>query len=167
MKNLLCFFVSLSLLLSCKGQTKTNTTEITKSDDLAYTSVGMQIDDANALSVDQMSIKYLDMKIGDTLNTKMIAKVDAVCQAKGCWMTLKLDDGNEVMVKFKDYGFFVPKDIAGKEVIVNGIAFVEETSVDDQRHLAKDAGKSEEDIATITAPKKTFAFEADGVLIKD
>ena len=82
-------------------------------------------------------------------------------------MTLNLKDGQQVMVKFKDYGFFVPKDIAGKEVIVNGKAFVEEVSVEDQRHYAEDAGKTEEEIAAISSPKKTFSFEADGVLIKD
>jgi len=61
----------------------------------------------------------------------------------------------------------VPKDIAGKEVIVNGLAYVKETSVEEQRHYAEDAGKSEEEIATITSPKKSYAFEADGVLIKE
>ena len=69
------------------------------------------------------------------------------------------------MVKFKDYGFFMPKDIAGKEVIINGKAYVEEVSVDEQRHYAEDAGKTKEEIAKITEPKRTFSFEADGVLI--
>ena len=106
------------------------------------------------------------MKTGDTVNSKMIAKVEEVCQSKGCWMKLNLEDGKQVMVKFKDYGFFMPKDIAGKEVVINGIAFVDEMSVDDQRHYAKDAGKSAEEIAAITEPKKTYSFEADGVLLK-
>jgi len=61
----------------------------------------------------------------------------------------------------------MPKDIAGKEVIVNGLAFVEEMSVEDQRHYAEDGGKSEDEIAKITKPKKTFGFEADGVLLKE
>jgi len=69
-------------------------------------------------------------------------------------------------VKFKDYGFFVPKDIDGEEVIINGKAFVNEVSVEEQRHYAKDAGQSEEEIAAITKPKKTYSFEADGVLLK-
>uniref|UniRef100_UPI0035622737 DUF4920 domain-containing protein n=1 Tax=Seonamhaeicola sp. TaxID=1912245 RepID=UPI0035622737 len=88
-----------------------------------------------------------------------------VCKAKGCWMTLDLGDGNEAMVKFKDYGFFVPKDIAGKDVVVNGKAYVKEVPVDELQHYAEDAGKSAEEIAAITKPKKTFSFEADGVLI--
>ncbi|MBT8296250.1 MAG: DUF4920 domain-containing protein, partial [Gramella sp.] len=70
------------------------------------------------------------------------------------------------MVKFKDYGFFVPKDIEGSEVIVEGIAFIEETSVEDRKHLAKDAGKTSEEIDNITEPSRTFGFLAHGVLIK-
>ena len=81
-------------------------------------------------------------------------------------MKVDLEDGNQVMVKFKDYGFFVPKDIAGKEVIINGKAFVNEVPIDELRHYAEDAGKSKEEIVAITKPERTFSFEADGVLLK-
>lgn len=74
---------------------------------------------------------------------------------------------DEAMVRFKDYGFFMPKDIAGQEIIVNGKAYVEEMSVEDQRHYAEDGGKTAEEIAAITEPKRTLAFEADGVLIPE
>jgi hypothetical protein len=77
-----------------------------------------------------------------------------------------LGEEKEVMVKFKDYGFFVPTDATG-EVIVNGKAFVKETSVDELQHYAEDAGKSPEEIAKITEPKKTLSFLADGVLLKN
>ena len=70
------------------------------------------------------------------------------------------------MVRFKDYGFFMPLDAAEKEVIVAGKAYVKETSVDELRHYAEDAGKTQEEIALITEPKKEFAFEANGVLMK-
>ncbi|MBT4917946.1 MAG: DUF4920 domain-containing protein, partial [Flavobacteriaceae bacterium] len=77
-----------------------------------------------------------------------------------------LDIGaEEAMVKFKDYGFFMPKNIADKEVIVNGKAFVSEVSIEEQRHYAEDAGKSDEEIAAITQVKKTLSLEADGVLL--
>ncbi len=42
----------------------------------------------------------------------------------------------------------------------------EEVSVDEQWHYAKDAGKTKEDITLITKPKRTYSFEADGVLLK-
>ena len=59
----------------------------------------------------------------------------------------------------------MPKNIADKDVIVNGKAYVTEVSVDEQRHYAEDAGKTEEEIAAITEPKRTLSFEADGVLL--
>lgn len=81
---------------------------------------------------------------------------------------MRLDMGEEeAMIKFKDYGFFMPKDIAGDKVIVNGKAFIDEMSVEDQRHFAEDAGKSKEEIAAITAPKKTLSFTAEGVLLPE
>ena len=81
-------------------------------------------------------------------------------------MKLALDQETETMVRFKDYGFFMPLDSKDREVIVEGKAFVTEVSVDDLRHYAEDAGKSTEEIAKIITQKKEFAFEANGVLIK-
>ena len=133
----------------------------------AYESFGKEIIADDALEASRMAVHYEGMQVGDTVNSKMIAKVDEVCQAKGCWMKLSLDNGEQVMVKFKDYGFFMPKDIKGREVVVNGIAFVNEMSVDEQQHYAEDEGKSPEQIAAITTPKKTYSFEADGVLLKE
>ena len=126
----------------------------------------MEIIADDALAADRMAVHYEGMAVGDTVPAKMVAKVEEVCQAKGCWMVLKLNDDEEVMVRFKDYGFFMPKDIAGKEVVVNGIAFVSEMSVEEQRHYAEDKGETKEAIEAITSPKKTYSFEADGVLLK-
>ncbi|MBD2716900.1 DUF4920 domain-containing protein [Microvirga sp. STR05] len=103
----------------------------------------------------------------DSAQVKLIGKADAVCQAKGCWMTMKTPDGREMRVRFKDYAFFVPKDIAGKTVVINGWAHREEVPVSDLQHYAKDAGKSEKEIAAITKPEQQLNFEADGVLIAD
>jgi hypothetical protein len=96
---------------------------------------------------------------------KVSGKVVEVCQEKGCWMKLEKANGQTMMVKFKDYGFFMPKDIVGKEVVVDGEATVKEISVKQLQHYAKDAGKSEEEIKKITAPKKEMQFVAKGVLV--
>lgn len=152
-------------LISCKNDNKGE--EQVSSDTIAYASFGKEIIADDALPANRMAEHYKSMTVGDSVDSKMTAKVDAVCKSKGCWMKLNLEDGNQVMVKFKDYGFFVPKDIEGKEVIVNGKAFVNEVSVDEQRHYAEDAGKTKDEIAAITEPKKTYSFEADGVLLKE
>jgi len=80
---------------------------------------------------------------------------------------MKLDLGNEKesMVRFTDYGFFMPLNSDKKDVIVEGRAFISEISVEELQHFAKDAGKSEEEIAKITESETTYGFEADGVLM--
>lgn len=96
---------------------------------------------------------------------KITGKVAEVCQEKGCWMKLEKANGEKVMVKFKDYGFFMPKDIVGKEVVLEGEAVVKEVSVKQLQHYAKDAGRSEEEIKKITQSKKELQFIAKGVLV--
>jgi hypothetical protein len=93
-------------------------------------------------------------------------EIKEVCQAKGCWMTLDMGDGELLRVKFKDYAFFVPKDAAGKTAIVQGTAQKETISVDELRHLAEDAGKTENEINSITNPKEELTFVAEGVIIR-
>lgn len=129
-------------------------------------SFGKEIVADGALDAIAMLEQYKGLKVGDSLDTKVTAKVLEVCKKKGCWMKLALDNEEEVMVKFKDYGFFMPKDLAGKEVIVNGKAYVKSIPVDEQRHYAEDGGATKEEIAAITEPKNTYSFEADGVLLK-
>ena len=96
---------------------------------------------------------------------KITGKVTEVCQEKGCWMKVQKQNGETLMVKFKDYGFFMPKDIVGKEVVLEGEATVKEVSVKQQKHYAEDAGKSKEEIAKIKSPKKELQFVAKGVLV--
>jgi hypothetical protein len=100
------------------------------------------------------------------LDIKLKGTVTEVCQAKGCWMTIDIGDGETMRVKFKDYGFFVPKDAAGKTAIMHGVAKKEEVSVDELKHLAEDAGQSEAEINAITEPQVELTFVADGVIIK-
>lgn len=106
---------------------------------------------------------YSELNLGDTLKMTFKSKVNSVCKKKGCWMKLQLPDGSESMVRFKNYGFFVPKDVENKTAIVHGKAFVTKTSVEDLKHYAKDNGKSEDEIDAILEPEFTKSFEADGV----
>lgn len=73
---------------------------------------------------------------------------------------------NLKLLKFKDYGFFVPLNADNSEAILNGKAFVDVETVESLRHYAKDGGKSAAEIAKITKPEVTYSFLADGVYIK-
>lgn len=108
----------------------------------------------------------IDKKMeNDKFNGKVSAKVVEVCQEKGCWMKVEKSNGETMMVKFKDYKFFMPKDIVGKEVVLDGEASIKEVPVKQLQHYAKDAGKSEEEIKKIKEPKKELQFVAKGVLV--
>ena len=104
------------------------------------------------------------VKAQDKFTGRLKGKVVSVCKEKGCWMKIETESG-DMMVKFKDYGFFMPKNIEGKEVVIDGEATVKETSVKQLRHYAEDAGKSKEEIEKIKAPKKEVIFVAKGVLV--
>jgi hypothetical protein len=111
-------------------------------------------------------VKDLEKHVKDNkFEGKITGKVVDVCQEKGCWMKLEKPDGSPMMVRFKNYGFFMPKNILGKEVVLDGDASMKDVSVKQLQHYAKDAGKSEEEIKKIKEPKKELQFMAKGVLV--
>ncbi len=129
---------------------------------------GEKIKTKKALSYDKLLTKMEAMTpTSQAIETKVKGKVKSVCQAKGCWMTIEPSEAGKplLFVKFKDYAFFMPKDCSGKEVVFSGKAYVEETSVDELRHYAEDAGKSADEIAKITQPKREYKFMASGVAL--
>ena len=94
--------------------------------------------------------------------------INACCQAKGCWMTMPLNDHAEMRVKFKDYGFFVPKDASGKTAIARGIVSVDTVSVEERRHYAIDGGMPQKEAEmNIVEAEISLSFMADGVIIKE
>ena len=115
----------------------------------------------NAISVNEINSKLEN----NTYTGKVSGKVVEVCQEKGCWMKIEKADGEKMMVKFKDYGFFMPKNIVGKDVVLDGEAKFKETSVKQQQHYAKDAGKTQEEIDKIKESKKELVFVAKGVVV--
>jgi len=170
MKIIFALILSVFTLISCKNKDSENLKkgkikEVSK--EMAYQSYGDEISSKNSLSSAEMEDRYQDLKIGDTVEVNFKTDVNEVCKEKGCWMKLDLPGEEDVMVKFKDYGFFVPKDIDNREVVVHGKAYVTEVSVEEQQHYAKDSGKTEEEIAAIDQSKRTLSFEANGVLIKE
>ena len=128
-----------------------------------YQSFGKKISakeakDATSLSAKAVGAKEMDLKV--------IGEVESVCPMAGCWMKVKLANGETMRVTFKDYGFFVPKDIAGQKVIFEGVAKQKVVSVSDQKHYAEDAGVSRAEIDKIDSDKVELTFVAEGVLVQ-
>ena len=165
MKNLIIVFVFLGSIVACSPHKKEKVNQEISS--ITYDSFGDLISDADFISSKEAIDRYKKLTSTDTVSLKFSSNILDVCSKKGCWMTLPAGNVDEtIMVRFKDYGFFMPLDAAGKEVIVAGKAFVNEVSVADLKHYAEDAGKSPEEIANISEPVMEFAFEANGVLLK-
>lgn len=112
-----------------------------------------------------LSKVHAELSSQDTIYSSVIGDVNKVCKKKGCWMTVRPENEEEpvFMVKFKNYGFFMPKDISGEKVRIQGKAFRQITDVETLRHYAQDAGKSESEISAITDAKEELIFVADAV----
>ncbi|MNF17801.1 hypothetical protein D3C80_2215180 [compost metagenome] len=67
----------------------------------------------------------------------------------------------------KDYAFFVPTALKGKNVVLEGSAERKITSVDELKHYAKDAKKSKAEIDAIKSPKEEIRFLASGIKVVD
>ena len=103
----------------------------------------------------------------DSVQVKVEAVINSICQKKGCWMYVDLDEETEMLVRFKDYGFFVPMDASGSTAIVEGMAKVDTLSVAWLKHLKEDANAPQEEIDAITEPQIMYSMaEATGVIIK-
>ena len=97
----------------------------------------------------------------------IIGEIIDVCPKKGCWMNVKVDT-DTIFVKFKDYGFFVPKSgIEGKQVLMSGKIFRDTISVERLRHYAEDAKQTKEEIDLITEPEYKINMIAEGVAIRE
>ena len=126
---------------------------------------GLRIDESNAVALNVLPDYLTDHDPEQAI--KVSGTVDAACKAKGCWMTMTLPNGEDMRVKFKDYGFFVPTDAAGSTAVMEGLVKMDTLSVAEARHLAEDGGMSKEEAEkTITEDKMELSFEATGVIIK-
>jgi len=101
----------------------------------------------------------------DFSNVKFTAKVTDVCPKKGCWLKLETPQGEEVMVKMKDYAFFLPVAAKGKQVVIEGEVIMKTTSIAELKHYAEDAKKTQAEIDAIKEPKKEVRVTAKGIVI--
>jgi hypothetical protein len=166
MKKILVFIAIVVLASACTPTTSIEGNGTTADAKANAFGAEVKVKKNSVMTYDQLLAKLEKTEKLD--NVQVEGRVEAVCQAKGCWMTIVSDDATKqkMMVKFKDYAFFMPLNLSGSTVIMQGNAYIETTPVDELRHYAEDAGKSEEEIAKITEPKVELKFLADGVILK-
>lgn len=83
--------------------------------------------------------------------------IGAVCKNKGCWLTLN-EGEKSVHVTFEGYSYFVPKDVVGRKVALEGKVLVKEPTPDEVEHLRKEGASG--------AAAAKVSVEATGVEIR-
>jgi hypothetical protein len=166
--------VSALLLLSSVALHAGEVVKDTKTDAPAIPSEPVQILGGHAVYGEAMPAGMEPVELAAAMNARETAgdseadepwqllsgKIGQVCQAKGCWMML-IDGDQAVRVKFGDHAFFLPKDIAGKALVLGRFERKEMTEAQ-ARHMAEDAG---EDPETIDGPQVEWRLEARSVLV--
>jgi len=163
MKKILLILSCVAVLASCgskKGPESKSDQDSTKT---SYQYFGDTINDQNVMPGKDV---WAFMADKDSAQLKFTGTVTEVCQKKGCWMDVDMGDGKMLTVRFKDYAFFMPKDCSGKTAIMDGYCYKTIETVEWLKHKAKDAGKPQTAIDSITQPDTTYAFEASGVILK-
>lgn len=169
MKKLLYIVAITILFASCENESNTkeaNTIKVFPKQEkpVKKTNVyGQEVAFENAADARRLPML---MEGVDSKDIKVIGKVESVCQSSGCWIDVDLGDNNIMHVTFKDEAFTLPKDIAGKIVLMDGTVTTELLSVDLLKKMAKDEGKSQAEINNITEPLLEYSYEATGVVIK-
>ena len=131
-----------------------------------YDIYGEAITDEGAVPV-QAVVAEWEQYLGQVV--KIEGTVAAVCQMKGCWLTLQTNDGNNIRIlvdrtETGDYAFTVPTDISGRRVVVQGTLAETVLTEDEQQHLAED---TDETVDPDTRHSQTeLQMRAQGVLVE-
>jgi len=168
MKYLLpLIFITLTII-GCRDTEETDEMPAVNEEQLeevAYLSYGENITDYKAMDAKDLAAVYANLGLKDSVDVKVKTTINEVCAMKGCWIEIAVGEEN-ARVTFKDYGFFLPKNSQGKEVILIGKAYKSKTSVEDLKHYAMDGGKSKEEIDAITEEEVTLNIVASGALVE-
>jgi len=160
MKRILFLVIAVAFITACNTAPKTELHAIENIKERPI--YGDSIQNGNIIELTAISTVMRDEK---KMDMKIRGKVEEVCKEKGCWMVMKLSNGEDMRITFKDYKIFVPQNLVGKEVVIDGFAYRDTTTVEKLQHYAKDGGKSDKEIASIVNPKVVLSFEAKGVAV--
>ena len=106
----------LVVFVSCQNIKKEQQDENSAKELVDYATFGAEVDTSAVKSDREIAALYNQLGESDSVSTKFKATVTEVCQAKGCWMKLQIGEGEEAMVRFKDYGFLFPRILREKRL---------------------------------------------------
>ena len=105
-----------------------------------FETFGEPLDEAEPVIELEQLLQESDRHLGRSVIVK--TRVARVCQKKGCFFIAQ-QGAATARVSFKDYGFFVPTDIGGKQVTLAGELQRRDRSAAEAAHYAADLGDPE------------------------
>ncbi|MBX7109181.1 MAG: DUF4920 domain-containing protein [Chitinophagales bacterium] len=111
MKTILAFLISLSIMVSCKREVAPP----------KY--YGQTFDTVQIISVAELMKR---MEGQQKVEAVVKGEITESCQAEGCWLNLKNDNGAAVFVDW-DRQFNIPKEVEGRQAIAKGFAYIDST----------------------------------------
>ncbi len=160
MKNL---FLTLALFLVSTLVSAQTTTEVIRLSEPVQETAMFEVfgEDVDVRSLTPVSLSSIIESEGESNHVVLKTSVAEVCAKKGCFFIAQ-DGDYTARITFKDYGFFIPTDSQGKEVLLIGDFSVATLSEEKAKHYAEDAGK---DPDTITGEQKEYSIIATSVVV--
>lgn len=156
-RNLFVIVVGLGLAIGCQSSRST----------------GAQFGEQARLSdTDTLPLATV-MKSPEKYDGKYIrvsGEVVEICAKKGCWINMQEPGSDKLLfVKFTcpiDGERLIPMEAVGKTAIVEGTLVIGKFTEEEARHYAKDAGKSDAEIAKIVGPQPKITLSSPAAIIK-
>ena len=166
MKNLILLFAAATISFASCNNTATTDKKTDKDSTATASFAGKAFENTNAISIAEA---VAQINAGKEFKGIVEGRIMDVCQAKGCWANLELPAGQTIKVLFRDANgdeFGIDKNSKGKMIDINGVGYMDTTSVEMLKHYAEDEGASKEEIAKIKNPEIKPVFTASGAFVK-
>jgi hypothetical protein len=98
------------------------------------------------------------------ISTTIEGRVTKVIHEKGGWLEVDAGNGKVIAAHFKDYNINIPGNLAGRTVIIEGVA-QKQFIADDLQHLAGDTVTGKKQHQVKTNAKRKLTFEVKGLQV--
>ncbi|QXV65890.1 DUF4920 domain-containing protein [Mucilaginibacter sp. 21P] len=96
--------------------------------------------------------------------TAIEGKIIKVTKEKGGWFNMDAGNSRIIEAHFANYDVTLPKAIAGRTVIIEGVA-QRQLIADDSQHLAGDTAVGKKQHEVKVNPKERLTFEVQGLMV--
>jgi len=94
---------------------------------------GAGVDGARAVTPLAEIVRAPERFAGQVVKTE--GEIAQVCQRRGCWMELRVENVAPVRVPMAGHSFFLPRDVAGRQATVEGVVAMRPLSESERAHL--------------------------------